>query len=84
MMLQSPSYSLHLIGRVRTWLSIKYYMSCWVDVVIIHNLSYKKIVQSFTHMLVVDKHSYIDSAEAINFNFSDTGLFGVKVRGAAD
>lgn len=35
-------------------------------------------------MLVVDKHSYIDSAEAINFNFSDTGLFGVKVRGAAD
>lgn len=33
---------------------------------------------------IVNKHSYVDFAEAVNFNFSDAGLFGVKVQGAAE
>lgn len=33
---------------------------------------------------IVNKHSYVDYAEAVNFNFSDAGLFGVKIQGSAD
>lgn len=35
-------------------------------------------------MIVVNKNSYADHAESVNFNFSDAGLFGVKIQGSAD
>jgi len=28
-------------------------------------------------------HHYVDTAEAYNFNYSDSGLFGVKLKGDA-
>lgn len=34
--------------------------------------------------LVLAKHSFADTAESVNFNFSDAGLLGVKVTGSAD
>ena len=34
--------------------------------------------------LVLNKHSYADHAESVNFNFTDSGLFGVKFSGSAD
>jgi processing peptidase subunit beta len=33
---------------------------------------------------IINKNYYADFAEAVNFNFSDAGLFGVKIQGAAD
>lgn len=30
------------------------------------------------------KHSFVDSANAFNFNFSDTGLFGLSITGCAN
>ncbi len=30
------------------------------------------------------KNSFVDSAEAFNYNFSDSGLFGLKFTGAAE
>jgi len=35
-------------------------------------------------LVVINKHSYVDYVEAVNFNFSDAGLFGLKVQGAAE
>jgi len=32
---------------------------------------------------LLNKHSFIDSANTINFNFSDAGLFGLQVTGSA-
>lgn len=32
---------------------------------------------------LLNKHSFIDSARAVNFNFSDAGLFGLCVTGSA-
>lgn len=33
---------------------------------------------------ILAKHSFADTAESVNFNFSDAGLLGVKVTGSAD
>ena len=33
---------------------------------------------------VINKNYYADIAQPINFNFSDSGLFGIKIQGAAD
>lgn len=33
---------------------------------------------------ILQKHSYVDVAEALNFHFSDAGLFGLRVSGSAD
>lgn len=33
---------------------------------------------------LLQKHSYLDAAEALNFHFTDSGLFGLRVTGSAD
>ncbi len=40
-------------------------------------------LHSRTATNLLNKYSYVDSAQAINFNFSDSGLFGLTVTGAA-
>lgn len=40
--------------------------------------------QSRLHKNILNTNYFADAAESINFNFSDAGLFGVKVAGAAD
>ena len=32
---------------------------------------------------ILNKHVFIDGAQAVNVNYSDTGLFGIKVSGSA-
>lgn len=32
----------------------------------------------------MQKHSYLDAAEALNFHFTDSGLFGLRMSGSAD
>jgi len=39
--------------------------------------------RSLKNILHNEKYSFIDSAHAINFNFSDSGLFGLCLTGAA-
>jgi predicted Zn-dependent peptidase len=38
---------------------------------------------SYVARNVLKKHSYIDQVEAINANFTDSGLFGIRVTGSA-
>jgi len=33
---------------------------------------------------LLKKLSYVDAAESLNFNFTDSGLFGLRVTGSAD
>jgi hypothetical protein len=42
-----------------------------------------KVFNFFFFFKVVGKHSFIDRARALNFNFSDSGLFGLHVAGSA-
>lgn len=32
---------------------------------------------------ILNKHVFVDGAQAINVNYSDTGLFGIKLSGSA-
>ena len=32
---------------------------------------------------ILNKHIFVDAAQSLNVNFSDTGLFGLKVSGSA-
>lgn len=32
---------------------------------------------------ILNKHVFIDGAQALNVNYSDTGLFGIKLSGSA-
>lgn len=33
---------------------------------------------------LLQKHSYVDAAECLNFHFTDSGLFGLRTSGSAD
>ncbi|EGR30646.1 processing peptidase, putative [Ichthyophthirius multifiliis] len=33
---------------------------------------------------VLNKHSFVDNAESLNFHFTDSGLFGLKLQGSSD
>lgn len=48
-----------------------------------HNQDYREIVIRLIN-LVLNKNSYADVVESLNFTFSDAGLFGVKIIGSAD
>ena len=32
---------------------------------------------------ILNKHVFIDGAQSLNVNYSDTGLFGIKISGSA-
>jgi len=40
-------------------------------------------LHSRANLNLLNKHSFVDSASTVNFNFSDAGLFGISVTGSA-